>query len=92
MPIACALLSCLQSSERCCYTGTAGDKMWFPNYTEMAVSSDAYNLLCSENSSTAFPVWYGEVLNYIPYTLNLSSLLALLKVLLYPLLVAPSSS
>jgi len=55
--------------------------MWFPNYTEMAVSSDAYNLLCSENSSTAFPVWYGEVLNYIPYTLNLSSLLALLKIL-----------
>lgn len=63
--------------------GTAGRKMWFPEYDSLVKSPTAFELLSTRNSSQELPYWYGQVLDYIPYTLNLASLIALLRDLGY---------
>ena len=61
--------------------GSAAERMFIPSYAELVHSNVSYDALTKKGTSTAAPVWFGEVLNYIPYALNLDSLLALLRTL-----------
>jgi len=53
----------------------------FPNYTQISKDANATLTLHDRSVTPDRPIWYGGIIEYVPYTLNLQSLLALLKVL-----------
>ena len=60
--------------------GTVSANLSFPNLTTLAKDANASAVLKERHVTADQPQWFGNVIEYIPYELNLQSLLAILKV------------